>query len=57
MIQVNGKLRSKIKIAADSDNEQIKMLINKDEKIRAFIQGKSIKKYIIVPGKLVNLVV
>jgi leucyl-tRNA synthetase len=57
MIQINGKLRSKIKIAADSDNEQIMNLVNNDEKIQALIQGKNIKKHIIVPGKLVNLVV
>jgi leucyl-tRNA synthetase len=56
-IQVNGKLRSKIGVPADIDDESLKAKALADEKIRLLIQGKKIQKVIVVPRKLVNIVV
>ncbi len=56
-IQVNGKLRSKIRVPADIDNESLKAKALADEKICALIQGKKILKVIVVPQKLVSIVV
>jgi len=56
-VQVNGKLVNVIKVAADSDEEAIKAAALADEKVKARIEGKTVVKVIVVPGKLVNLVV
>jgi len=57
VVQVNGKLRSKITVAAGSDEESLKSLALSDEKIKPFLEGVQIRKVICVPGKLVNIVV
>ncbi len=57
IIQVNGKVRSKIQVPADIDKEELKQAVLDDEKIRPWIAGKPIKKFIVVPKKLVNIVV
>ncbi len=57
VVQVNGKLRGRFQVAADEGERNIKELILSDEKIAGYVQGKSIKKFIHVPNKLVNLVV
>jgi len=57
VIQVNGKLRSKLEISPDLSREKVKELALQDEKIQKYIKGKEIKKIIIVPKKLINLVV
>jgi leucyl-tRNA synthetase len=56
VIQVNGKVRSKIEVAADISEDKVKELILSDEKLKPWIQGKPIKNLILVPKKLVNLV-
>jgi leucyl-tRNA synthetase len=56
-VQVNGKLRSRIVVSADSTEETILERALADEKVRAAIAGKQIVKKIYVPGKLVNIVV
>ena len=56
-IQVNGKLRSKIVVPADADQNTIQQTAQSDEKVKAAIRGKQIVKVIVVPGKLVNVVV
>ena len=56
-IQVNGKLRARIIVRVDIDDESLKQLALADERVRALIEGKQIKKVIIVPKKLVNIVV
>ncbi len=56
-VQVNGKLRSKLNVPADADQETLRTLALADEKIKVFIDDKQIKKVIVVPGKLVNIVV
>jgi leucyl-tRNA synthetase len=55
--QVNGKLRGKFDIPADSTEEQIRGIVLADPKIRELIGSKPVRKCIFVPGKLVNLVV
>jgi leucyl-tRNA synthetase len=57
VIQVNGKLRSKISVTAASSEEEIKRLALADEKTKKWTEGKEVKKVIVVPKKLVNVVV
>jgi leucyl-tRNA synthetase len=56
VVQVNGKLRSKINVSADADKESIEVSALADEKIVANIEGKTVRKVIVVPGRLVNIV-
>ncbi|HEY6272655.1 MAG TPA: leucine--tRNA ligase [Terriglobales bacterium] len=55
-IQVNGKLRGHIAVAADSPEPAVKERALADEKVRVAIAGKEVEKVIFVPGKLVNIV-
>ncbi|MGW5727280.1 leucine--tRNA ligase [Nocardia beijingensis] len=55
-IQVNGKVRSRIQVAADADNAAIEAAALADEKIAALLDGKPPRKLIVVPGRLVNIV-
>jgi leucyl-tRNA synthetase len=57
VVQVNGKLRGKISIAVDADKDSIIELALADPNAQRFIEGKEIRKTIIVPGRLVNIVV
>ena len=57
IIQVNGKLRGKIMVSLNSSNEEIKDLALSNENAIRFIDGKQIKKTIVIPGKLVNIVI
>ena len=57
VIQVGGKVRAKLTMAADADDEQMKAAALADEKVQSFIEGKQIKKIIAVQGKLVNIVI
>lgn len=57
MVQVNGKLRSKIKVSADADNKTIESAALSDESLERFIDGKEVRKVIVVPGRLVNIVI
>ena len=57
MVQVNGKLRSKISVAADADKDSIEALALADENVQRFIEAKEIRKVIVVPGRLINIVV
>ncbi|PKM36854.1 MAG: leucine--tRNA ligase [Gammaproteobacteria bacterium HGW-Gammaproteobacteria-10] len=57
VVQVNGKLRSKISVAADASKEQIEAIALDDENVKRFIEDKPVKKVIVVPNKLVNIVV
>ncbi len=56
VVQVNGKLRSRISVAAKADKESIEATALADEKIVANIEGKTVRKIIVVPGRLVNIV-
>jgi len=57
VVQVNGKLRAKITVATDADNKQIEETAVSDENVQRFIADKEIRKVIVVPGRLVNIVV
>jgi len=56
VVQVNGKLRAKINVAASADNATIEAIALADEKIVSNISGKTVRKVIVVPGRLVNIV-
>jgi leucyl-tRNA synthetase len=56
-VQVNGKLRGLVVVAAGATNDQIEQAALANEKVKAAIAGKQIVKVIVVPGKLVNIVV
>ena len=56
-VQVNGKLRGRIAVPAAASDAQIRDLAHADEGVQKHTAGKSVKKVIIVPGKLVNIVV
>ena len=57
IVQVNGKLRSKLELPVDADKEAIEQRALDDEKVRAYLNARAPKKVIYVPGKLVNIVV
>lgn len=57
VVQVNGKLRSKVTVAAGTGDDAVKQLALADEKIAPYLEGVSVRKVIYVPGKLVNIVV
>jgi leucyl-tRNA synthetase len=57
VVQVNGKLRSKITLPAGTDEDFLKARALADEKVRPFLEGVQVRKVICVPGKLVNIVV
>ncbi len=56
-VQINGKLRGRITVPTDSDNETVLALAKQDEKVAAALEGKTLVKEIVVKNKLVNLVV
>ena len=56
VLQIMGKVRSRITIPVDMPKEEVLRLAKADEKIASAIEGKTIKKEIYVPGKLVNIV-
>ncbi len=57
VVQVNGKMRSKVLVPAGSDEQAVMVLVMNDEKTREWTDGKSVKKFIYVPDKIVNVVV
>ncbi len=56
IVQVNGKLRSKIQVPADADKETIETLAQQDSHVKTHTDGKTVRKIIVVPGRLVNIV-
>lgn len=56
VVQVNGKLRSRVRVASSADQISIEETVRQDPKVLIAIDGKAIKKMITVPGKLVNVV-
>lgn len=56
IVQVNGKLRAKITVAADASKEQVEALGFAEESVNKFTEGKTVRKVIYVPGKLLNIV-
>ncbi|HNQ50020.1 MAG TPA: leucine--tRNA ligase [Candidatus Omnitrophota bacterium] len=56
-VQINGKVRSQITIPSQAASEAVRAIVDNDAKSQQWIQGKPIKKFIFVPGKIVNIVV
>jgi len=57
VLQVNGKLRSKMSVSINASKEEIEAMALNDEHIKRFIEDQPVKKVIVVPKKLVNIVV
>ena len=57
VIQVNGKVRSKVTVAADISEEDLKQVALEDSNVVRFITDKTVRKVIVIPGRLVNVVV
>jgi leucyl-tRNA synthetase len=57
VLQVNGKVRSHVTVAADTPQSALEKLALEDERISGLTQGKEIRKVIVVPGRLVNIVI
>ena len=57
VVQVNGKVRSRVEVAADLPEEDVRARVLEDEKIVALTDGKEIRRVIVVPNRLVNVVV
>jgi len=57
IVQVNGKLRSRIEVAASASKDEIEAAAVTDDNVMKFTDGKQVVKVIVVPGKLVNIVV
>ena len=57
VLQVNGKLRSKIEVSRDITRDELEKLALEDEIIQRFVSEGSVRKVIVVPGKLVNIVI
>ncbi|MDB2674006.1 leucine--tRNA ligase [Akkermansiaceae bacterium] len=56
IVQVNGKLRARIMVPADVSKEDAEKAALAEENVQSFIDGKTVRKVIVVPGKLVNIV-
>lgn len=56
VIQVNGKVRSKIVVSSNIEKDEMENYALNDEKIKEILAGKEIKKVVVIPGKLVNIV-
>ena len=56
VVQVNGKIKTKLTIPVDADKDTVLELAKKDDKVATSIEGKNLLKQIYVPNKLVNFV-
>ena len=56
VVQVNGKVRAKMNVPATADRDAIEALARAQQNVSRFIEGVSVRKVIVVPGKLVNIV-
>ena len=56
VVQVNGKVRAKLEVPASADKDTVESLAKAEPNVQKFTDGKTIRKVIVVPGKLVNIV-
>ncbi|MGG0027122.1 leucine--tRNA ligase [Bacillus safensis subsp. osmophilus] len=56
VVQLNGKVKAKLTVPADATREQLEELAKNDARVKEQLEGKTIRKVIAVPGKLVNIV-
>ena len=57
MVQVNGKVRGKVTVAADITEDALKQAALDDPNVARFIADQTVRKVIVIPGRLVNVVV
>jgi leucyl-tRNA synthetase len=57
VVQLNGKVRDKLTVPADTDPKEIERLAMESEKVKPALEGKQIRNVVVVPGRLVNIVV
>ncbi|MTI62616.1 leucine--tRNA ligase [Methylophaga sp.] len=57
MVQVNGKLRARIAVPAEADQKAVEGIAFAEENVQRFTEGKEVRKVILVPGRLLNIVV
>jgi leucyl-tRNA synthetase len=55
-VQINGKMRAKIFVTEEMTETEVKKLVLVDAKINKWLEGQEMKKFIYVPGKIVNIV-
>ncbi len=55
-VQVNGKLRARLRIPYDAEEDTVKSMVLQDERVRKYVDGKELKKFIYIKNKLVNIV-
>ncbi|MDP8233270.1 MAG: leucine--tRNA ligase [Candidatus Saelkia tenebricola] len=56
-VQINGKLRGKVEVANEADEEEIREIVLSNDKVKVFIQDKLIRKFIVVKKRVVNIVI
>ena len=56
VVQVNGKVRAQMTVAADADKPTVEALAVEQPNVMRFLEGVTVRKVIVVPGKLVNIV-
>lgn len=56
VVQVNGKVRGKVTVSADADNEAVQQAALEEGNVARFLEGKAVRKVVVVPGRLVNIV-
>mgnify|MGYP000919404193 FL=1 len=56
VVQVNGKVRGKVTVPVDADKEAVEVAALADPNVARFLEGKTLRKVIVVPGRLVNVV-
>ncbi len=56
VVQINGKVRAKVNVPAEASREELQDIAMANEDVKEFIEGKTVRKVIAVPGKLVNIV-
>ena len=54
-VQINGKVRARIRVAADASEEEIRSLALSDERVKKWTEGAEVRKIVVVPGRLVNI--
>ena len=56
-VQINGKVRTRIEVATEITEEEIRQVVLADERVQEYTEGKELAKFVWIPGRMVNLVV
>jgi leucyl-tRNA synthetase len=56
-VQINGRLRSKVELSRGADEQTLKQKVLADEKTQNYLKDLTVKRWVIIPDKLVNIVV